>query len=164
MAVHRALYQSAHLAIVIFYTLFCAAVLGLDHPIHRFVAALLSAVPVIWGVWVLSFARVPVETIAERVEEELEHETTNPRYLRLRGEIVALSRDVREMDRIAAAAASGAMAREEAFRELNRIERRMKQRVERMREVADVSSAPLSRTDGDFGGARRSSGPSFPSV
>lgn len=135
MAVTERLYQTAHIVIVIAYTLFCAAVLGIEHPILRFVASIGAAIPVLWGVWVMSYARIPVETIAERVEEELRHETTHPRYLRLRSELVAISRDARELDRVAAALDAGQVDRDSGFRELNQIERRMKRRVEAMRQT-----------------------------
>ena len=136
MAVTQALYQTAHLAIVIFYTLFCAAVLGLEHPIRRFVASLAALVPVVWGVWLLSYARVPVATLEERVKEEMSHQTTGPRYQRLTAEMVALCREAREMDRVSSEISAGSIDPDEGYRRLGRIEHRMKQRIESMGEVA----------------------------
>lgn len=136
MAVSRRSYQTAHLSIVIAWTLFSAAVLGIEQPVVRFAAATVAGLPILWALWTLALARVPAETMEERLREELRHRTTNGRYVRLTDELIALSRVAREMDRVADRVAGGDLVRDEAYRQLDRIEHRMKQRVEAMVELA----------------------------
>ena len=138
MAVTRARYQTAHIAIVIAYTLFCVTVLGVEHPIVRFVGSIGTGLPILWAVWVLGYARVPAETMMERLREELTHRTADSRYRRISAELLAMSQEAKELDRVATEMEAGRLSRETGFGRLNQIEQQMRRRVETMGDVAAV--------------------------
>lgn len=135
MAVTRTLFQLAHIVIVVAYTLFCVAVLGIEHPIYRLVASIFSALPVLWAVWVLALARVPAETIRERLSEAARVDTGGLAYRRAADELLSLSRDARELIRLTGDVQAGRMSADAGFRRRSDIEREMKRRVERISEL-----------------------------
>ncbi|NIR45995.1 MAG: hypothetical protein GWN99_16335 [Gemmatimonadetes bacterium] len=135
MAVTRTLFQLAHIVIVVAYTLFCVAVLGIEHPIVRLVASIASALPVLWAVWVVALARVPAETIRERVKEATRFDTGGHAYRQATDELVALTRDTGELLRLSDEVRDGRMSPDSGFRRRSEIDRQMKRRVERINEL-----------------------------
>ncbi len=135
MPITRTSYQLAHITIVVAYTIFCVVVLGVEHPIIRMVAAIAAAIPVLWAIWTVAAARVPPETMSERLREELKHDPLSPRYRTLTDELLAIVREARNLDRLGAELEKGELSREAALRRLGQIENRMKRRVERMGEL-----------------------------
>ncbi len=138
MAITRVRYQTAHIAIVIAYALFCVTVLGVEHPIVRLVGSIGTALPILWAVWVLGYARVPAETMRERLREELTHRTADSRYRRISAELLAMSQEAKELDRVATEMEAGRLSREAGFGRLNQIEQQMRRRVDTMGDVAAV--------------------------
>lgn len=136
MAVTRTLYQLAHIVIVVAYTLFCVAVLGIEHPIARLVAAIATVLPVLWAVWVLALARVPAETMAERLREATTLPTAGARYRQITDELLAMSQDARHLVQLASEVEDGRLSPEAGFRRRGEIEHDMKRRVERITELA----------------------------
>jgi hypothetical protein len=138
MAVTRTLYQLAHITIVVAYTFFCVTVLGIEHPIVRFVASLLSGLPVLWAIWVLAVARVPAETMGERIREALRHSTASARYRQITEELLLMVGEAKELLQVATDVGAGRMSPEAGFRRQNEIEGWMKRRVEKIGELASV--------------------------
>lgn len=136
MAITRSRYQLAHITIVVAYTFFCVTVLGIEHPIARFVASLVSALPVLWAVWVLAVARVPAETMGERIREALRHPTASARYRQITEELLLMAREAKELLQVATDVGAGRMSPDAGFRRQNEIEGWMKRRVEKIGELA----------------------------
>ena len=136
MAVQRSSYQLAHIMIVIAYTLFCVSVLGIAHPIYRLLAAIGTALPVLWAVWIVAHALIPPETLDERLKEEIHHSTAGPRYRHMTREVVALSRSAKDLDHVSSAVASGQVSREAAFHRVRQIQLQMQRRVEKIADLA----------------------------
>jgi hypothetical protein len=110
-------------------------VLGIEHPIVRFIASIVTALPVLWAVWVLALARIPAETIRERLMESVRVDTGNFGYRRAADELVSLSRDVQELVRVTADVKAGRMSADSGFRRRSEIDRQMKRRVEKISEL-----------------------------
>ena len=138
MAVTRAQYQTAHITIVIGFTLFSVTVLGVEHPIVRFVASIAMGLPILWAVLVLGYARVPAETMKERLREELTHRTAGSRYRRISAELLNMSQEAKELDRVATEMEAGRLSRKAGFGRLNQIEQQMRGRVETIGGLAAV--------------------------
>jgi len=138
MAVTRARYQTAHIIILIAYTLFSVTVLGVEHPIVRFVVSITTGLPILWAVWVLGYARVPAETMTERLREELTHRTAGSRYRRISAELLNMSQEAKELDRVATEMEAGRLSREAGFGRVNEIEEQMRRRVETIGGLAVV--------------------------
>jgi len=136
MAISRAVHQLSHIVIVVAYTVFCVAVLGVEQPILRMVVAIVSGLPMLWAVWTLALARLPAETMRERLREAFRIPTTSAQYREVTDEVLAISRDARALLQLSAAARSGQVTAEAAFRRANQIEMDMKRRVERIGELA----------------------------
>lgn len=135
MAVTRRLYQTAHITIVVAYTAFCVSVLGIEHPIFRLLAALISGTPVLWAIWVLALSRVPAETITERLREALSLPTASGTYQRVSEELAAMAREAKELMSLAGEVEAGRMSPEAGFHRRHQIEQGMKRRVERIGDV-----------------------------
>jgi hypothetical protein len=138
MAVTRKRYQLAHITIVVAYTFFCVTVLGIEHPIVRFLAALVSALPVLWAVWVLAVARVPAETMGERIREALRYPTASARYRGITEELLLMAGEASQLLQVASEVGAGRMSPDAGFRRQGEIEGGMKRRVEKIGELASA--------------------------
>lgn len=136
MAMSRAFHQLAHIVIVVAYTVFCVSVLGIEHPVLRLVVAILSGLPMLWAVWTLAVARLPAETMRERLREAFRLPTYAAGYREVTDEVLAISRQARQLLLLSADVRAGRMSAEAAFRRANEIERAMQRNVERIGELA----------------------------
>ncbi len=137
MAVSRARYQFAHITIVVAYTFFCVAVLGLEQPITRFVAAAVAALPIVWAVWTLATARIPAATLTERVREALKRRSEGHAYRRVGDELEAMAEDAQQLIQVSSQVRAGRLAPDVGFRRRGALERNMKRRVESIVEAAE---------------------------
>lgn len=138
MAVTRVRYQFAHITIVIAYTFFCVAVLGLENPITRFVAAVIAALPIIWAVWTLATARIPAATLTERVREALKRRTEGHPYRRIGDELEAMAGEAQRLLQVTAQVRAGVLAPDVGFQRRGTLEKRMKRHVENIVEAAEL--------------------------
>ena len=137
MAVKGTSYQIAHITIVISYTLFCVAVLGVEHPIFRMVASIAAATPIVWAIWVVANAHIPAETMKERLLEEMRNRSTGARYRKFTDVMLAMADSARELDRLAQEREDGNLEPAVAFQQINRVLRTMQRSVERLGDLAN---------------------------